>query len=232
MSCSGGGPPRARASRPSCRAWCSCACAPRRYPADRPPAWPPRTGRRRTRLVPGRPEAGQPGSLPLLPGRTRRLAEAAVPQRPGGNGQLWVLLARSAAARRPSWIQRCTWMASARHRGRELGSLQIPGLIQLAVVRSGEDPGALGEKISAARRDAGYLSDGGFMLSAGTRPTLTAAAAPLEYASQRHIVRASPTLPAGNEGSIQRLSARPLRRLRYQRTSVPDGKSSTQPTSS
>ena len=32
--------------------------------------------------------------------------------------------------------------------------------------------------------------------------------------------------------SVQRLSARPLRRLRYQRTSVPDGKSSTQPTSS
>jgi hypothetical protein len=36
----------------------------------------------------------------------------------------------------------------------------------------------------------------------------------------------------GHKGSIQRLSARPLSRLRYQRTSVPDGKSSTQPTSS
>ena len=36
----------------------------------------------------------------------------------------------------------------------------------------------------------------------------------------------------GHKGSIQRLSAWPLRRLRYQRTSVPDGKSSTQPTSS
>src|SRR5450755_2640173 len=35
-----------------------------------------------------------------------------------------------------------------------------------------------------------------------------------------------------HKGSIQRLSARPLSRLRYQRTSVPDGKSSTQPTSS
>ena len=38
--------------------------------------------------------------------------------------------------------------------------------------------------------------------------------------------------PQGRGRSIQRPSARPLRRLRYQRTSVPDGKSSTQPTSS
>jgi hypothetical protein len=36
----------------------------------------------------------------------------------------------------------------------------------------------------------------------------------------------------GHKDSIQRLSARSLSRLRYQRTSVPDGKSSTRPTSS
>jgi len=36
----------------------------------------------------------------------------------------------------------------------------------------------------------------------------------------------------GNKGSIQCLSARLFRRLRYQRTSVPEGKPLTQPTSS
>ena len=55
--------------------------------------------------------------------------------------------------------------------------------------------------------------------------------------TKRHGAQAATTSPKpavreGNKGSIQCLSARPLRRLRYQRTSVPDGKSSTQPTSS
>ncbi len=39
-------------------------------------------------------------------------------------------------------------------------------------------------------------------------------------------------LPPGQPGLKRSPCPRPLRRLRYQRTSVPDGKSSTQPTSS